>query len=231
MYHNKTKARWVKKNTALVNEWLQTNEPSIEKKPNKANAARQRDKFYRSGTWRKRRQMIFEAFGEACEICGSGEEVHVHHNNYSTKGKERNKDLIILCKECHHLFHSQSYANHHRADLFEDGFRPTPICSTCAVRGEYLVEKDCATEIRRAKKERQLLIASRTGYTPPIVRTCPLCDMGQLHQRNIIFCPACIKMFKHKLGNIRIKEIFTGTTRSLTLPNKPSVHKRKKDKK
>lgn len=47
-----------------------------------------------------------------CELCGAKGILHVHHKKYENHGREHiksiaNKDLIVLCKNCHEKFHDK----------------------------------------------------------------------------------------------------------------------------
>lgn len=49
-----------------------------------------------------------------CELCNNENNLHVHHKTYDNHGTEINievllKDLIVLCKTCHHKFHDKIY--------------------------------------------------------------------------------------------------------------------------
>jgi len=110
-------------------------------------------KFLRSPEWKKRRQSLFQQFdGTTCEICNSSERINVHHNNYSRKGCERDSDLVILCCECHNLFHSSSYAGEEKAKYFfemgrwQEDFGATGCC-TCSRKADFIV--DATSEDRR----------------------------------------------------------------------------------
>jgi len=63
--------------------------------------------YLKSELWRQRRneKVKDQPF---CSLChrGNGYGIHVHHNNYSRLGNELDSDLVVLCKECHNLFHS-----------------------------------------------------------------------------------------------------------------------------
>lgn len=44
-----------------------------------------------------------------CSVCGDKEkEFHVHHNNYENLGNENLNYLVVLCKDCHSLFHNKA---------------------------------------------------------------------------------------------------------------------------
>lgn len=40
-----------------------------------------------------------------CYICGSQNNLNLHHKSYKRIGKERLNDLIPLCRECHYFTH------------------------------------------------------------------------------------------------------------------------------
>jgi len=43
-----------------------------------------------------------------CEHCGcENEELNVHHKSYINVGCETFNDVIVLCKECHRIFHGK----------------------------------------------------------------------------------------------------------------------------
>lgn len=47
-----------------------------------------------------------------CELCGAKGILHVHHKTYERHGREHmksiaNKDLVVLCKDCHEKFHDK----------------------------------------------------------------------------------------------------------------------------
>lgn len=61
--------------------------------------------------WQKKRLEVMKANDFCCEICGDGEStLHVHHKEYF-KNREPwdydNKQLSVICEECHDNLHSQ----------------------------------------------------------------------------------------------------------------------------
>lgn len=40
-----------------------------------------------------------------CSLCNGKGKLHTHHRTYVRCGNERDGDLIVLCSECHDLFH------------------------------------------------------------------------------------------------------------------------------
>jgi len=62
--------------------------------------------YIKSPLWESKKEAIYFNYGNACELCGDKYGgLEVHHNTYSFLKEERNVDLIILCKRCHHQFH------------------------------------------------------------------------------------------------------------------------------
>ena len=43
-----------------------------------------------------------------CQICGSGQNLEVHHQNFrSQRGDDSEENLITLCTICHRIIHRQ----------------------------------------------------------------------------------------------------------------------------
>jgi len=57
--------------------------------------------YIKSKAWRNRRKQALIAANFRCEICGSTEDLHVHHLNYKRVGREKKEDLQVLCDQCH----------------------------------------------------------------------------------------------------------------------------------
>lgn len=68
-------------------------------------ASRNYSEYLQSEHWRTKRKEIINKYGE-CYICGSKNELQVHHMTYNTLGYESEYDLICLCKDCHHKVHT-----------------------------------------------------------------------------------------------------------------------------
>ena len=49
-------------------------------------------------------QWVYDKFDNKCCLCGTAENLHVHH--LKEKRKEQNGDLVLACKKCHtEIFH------------------------------------------------------------------------------------------------------------------------------
>jgi len=69
--------------------------------------SRKYKEYMESEDWLKTmRHKAFSLLGSECEICGSREEIQIHHNNYNRVGVESPlRDLAVLCRKCHSKFH------------------------------------------------------------------------------------------------------------------------------
>jgi 5-methylcytosine-specific restriction endonuclease McrA len=56
--------------------------------------------------WQARRTATLAKAGYRCQACGEGDvRLDVHHNTYERYGDESTFDLVVLCGQCHGLFH------------------------------------------------------------------------------------------------------------------------------
>lgn len=62
-------------------------------------------KYLASPAWRQRRNAAVIRAEGRCQLCNSKKALNVHHRTYDRIGKERETDLIVLCKACHEHFH------------------------------------------------------------------------------------------------------------------------------
>ena len=61
--------------------------------------------YLNSDYWKETRERILSKRGVKCAICGSKENLHVHHTNYSNVGNEDERFLYPLCRDCHFKLH------------------------------------------------------------------------------------------------------------------------------
>jgi hypothetical protein len=55
--------------------------------------------------WLDKRSQVFESNGYECSKCKSKKQLHIHHKTYVRIGREKLKDLVVLCKSCHDREH------------------------------------------------------------------------------------------------------------------------------
>ncbi len=64
------------------------------------------ESYLRTPEWAQRRLRALDLSGHACERCGSGGLLHVHHVTYARVGMELPSDLEALCPTCHEREHA-----------------------------------------------------------------------------------------------------------------------------
>lgn len=65
------------------------------------------NEYLQTEHWRTISKEYKDKYGK-CQLCGSTKGLNVHHNNYDCLFHETDKDLIVLCSECHKKFHDIS---------------------------------------------------------------------------------------------------------------------------
>lgn len=63
-------------------------------------------KYLKSKEWATKKSIIFAIKGNKCAVCGSTENIDVHHLTYERIFNEDIEDLEPVCRECHKKIHS-----------------------------------------------------------------------------------------------------------------------------
>ena len=59
-------------------------------------------------SYRKLHQQVLERDGWRCQVCGSMQNLQVHHLKFrSQSGNDQEQNLITLCAECHERMHGK----------------------------------------------------------------------------------------------------------------------------
>ena len=99
------------------------------------------EKYLRSAAWSDKRTARLRIDHGRCAICGSGQDLNVHHLTYRNIMKEDvQQDLVTLCRPCHAMLHR---IQEQSMDLFQ----------------EYKAEKD--QRIREARKRDMMKLLFR----------------------------------------------------------------------
>lgn len=61
--------------------------------------------YLKSEWWQQRRLKALTRAEHRCQVCNAGNRLEVHHRTYERLGHERDADLVVLCRDCHELFH------------------------------------------------------------------------------------------------------------------------------
>lgn len=88
-------------------------------------------KYLLSERWKAKRSYRIRIDDYKCFCCGIGvigSSAHVHHLHYKNAGKEKEEDLITMCKRCHSQIHTrESYdmdsALEMKTEIQDDKFR------------------------------------------------------------------------------------------------------------
>jgi len=80
------------------------------------------DKYLNSKHWKDFRKKIYDKYNGVCQECGYKfpiEHCHVHHISYKNVGKETDKDVRLLCSDCHNQLHKEKtrYKNMTSVDI------------------------------------------------------------------------------------------------------------------
>ena len=79
--------------------------------------------YIQSPEWKEKSLYIKELRGYKCQVCGiSGniETLNTHHNSYARVGNELDSDLVVLCANCHELFHKNGRISPSRKIVLAD---------------------------------------------------------------------------------------------------------------
>lgn len=63
------------------------------------------DEYLETPHWQEVRGRALARAGHACAICPATTRLEVHHRTYERLGAEADVDLVVLCRDCHRLFH------------------------------------------------------------------------------------------------------------------------------
>jgi len=57
--------------------------------------------------WRCTRERALRRAWRRCQMCNADADLHVHHNTYERRGREADRDLVVLCSRCHGDHHER----------------------------------------------------------------------------------------------------------------------------
>ena len=63
-------------------------------------------KYLQTKEWKEFKQGRLRSARNRCQVCNSADvQLEVHHRTYERRGYELKHDVIVLCRDCHQLFH------------------------------------------------------------------------------------------------------------------------------
>jgi 5-methylcytosine-specific restriction endonuclease McrA len=103
--------------------------------------------YLQSPEWKATREWALERANWRCQVCASTTVLDVHHNTYERRGHEWPSDLVVLCRECHTLFHGRMEdAKPKMVKLAE----PAPAASSPEAEGLRRQAQELREALRRA---------------------------------------------------------------------------------
>lgn len=63
--------------------------------------------YLKTRHWKEKRMEAMGHHGHKCMLCQGDKGISVHHRTYVNKGKEKMKDLMVVCRDCHHKVHHE----------------------------------------------------------------------------------------------------------------------------
>lgn len=62
--------------------------------------------YLQTDEWQERRRQAMKRARFRCQLCNADKvRLNTHHRTYERRGYEDDKDLIVLCENCHSIFH------------------------------------------------------------------------------------------------------------------------------
>lgn len=75
------------------------------KKSQKTQKRQTYGEYLKSRHWHHKRSMFAKTHLRFCRACFTKDNLHLHHKTYVRRGREKNRDLVYLCKDCHAEVH------------------------------------------------------------------------------------------------------------------------------
>jgi hypothetical protein len=95
---------WEKAGFPELNKWKGVNK---KRKPKKKRVKPPKYHSYiKSPAWKSKRENALKHHGRCCKVCGTSQNIGVHHLTYKNLGNEKMEDLTVLCWEHHSEHHS-----------------------------------------------------------------------------------------------------------------------------
>jgi len=71
--------------------------------------------YLKTPHWQRLRKEALRRAAYRCQVCNRDRMLHVHHRTYERRGCELARDLIVLCDQCHALYHGKGLLADHAA--------------------------------------------------------------------------------------------------------------------
>jgi len=78
------------------------------------------NKYILTSRWKHLRAAVFERDNHTCQLCGSTDFLHCHHNTYVRLSVEEMSDLITYCARCHKRHHIDQDMEREREQIWRE---------------------------------------------------------------------------------------------------------------
>ncbi len=88
--------------------------------------------YINSREWKNKAELIKHQRGFRCQMCnisGYVSVLHVHHNTYERIRNEKDGDMIVLCSDCHKLFHDNKKPQANKIRLSDEEIKKILHCA------------------------------------------------------------------------------------------------------
>ncbi len=88
-------------------EQEQSQQPTAKRKSSRLEELRTMPyaEYLQTPEWAKKRAKALRFAQFKCQLCNEDSNLNVHHRSYERRGNEPLGDLIVLCQDCHTIFH------------------------------------------------------------------------------------------------------------------------------
>jgi len=149
--------------------------------------------YLRTQHWNDFKRSYAQRFEPKCVVCGSLENLQLHHHNYDNRFEERDTDVDWLCETCHLGVHGLARKSH---------------ISLAKAFGKFLIQKDLAEHAGRPSAYNQTASSARA---PSLTKTKDKAKENKMKSRMIDYLDKAEKMYPHlvkltEVGTMRAKE-------------------------
>lgn len=67
------------------------------------------EEYLQTPEWLGKRELALQKADNHCQVCNSIINLQVHHRTYENLGNENLQDLVVLCNDCHELYHHKNF--------------------------------------------------------------------------------------------------------------------------
>lgn len=140
----------------------------------------------RTLSWSETREKVFEIYGRKCFLCGSTEEINVHHKIPRNQGGTNDiTNLLPLCRNCHqdyHHFKFDDYKNY----SFNDKYGVRVKKNTRKLKGYIILTAITKQKKLRIKYKKRVFASNASKTTERIIIPIALKTANEINDNDYI---------------------------------------------